>query len=394
MNSWDDIIANRLDKIDHKRECRAKIIGDSRHLVLSNTSYLNWTSFNYLSLSNHPVVVDALVKASLNYGISSTAAPTLCGYSNEHEKLAIELAAWLGYEKCLLFTSGYQIAVGLFSQLADTNTTIWLDKNCHASHIDGILLSKAKFVTFTPETLNHVILQIKSQPTRLHIILTEATFSMDGTCSYLPQLIALKNDCREHILLIIDDAHGLGALGGNGLGTLEQLNLEHANIDLLIGTLGKSFASHGGFIAGSSLIINYLQQTVRSFLYSTCLPAGIAAASRASLDIIKSAEGIKLRQRLAQNIVHFNELSRFYNLPVYRQDLNMSAIQLLVFDDEAIVKKIANQLLEQGILCGCIVYPTVAKSLPRIRISINAGHLVEDIEQLCYSLSKAVLKYV
>src|SRR6185437_9605869 len=373
MHTWNCTIGKRLYKITHKRECRAKTMFNPRQMVLSSKTYLNWVSFNYLGLSNHPAVIGAFSEASNKYGIGSTGAPTLCGYSDEHEKLAMELAIWLGYEKCLLFTSGYQLAVGLYSQLADINTTIWLDKNCHASHIDGILLSKAKFVTFGAETIDNVMQQIKLQKSKLHIVLSEGTFSMDGTCTYLHKLICLKRDCPENVLLIIDDAHGIGAFGKNGLGTFEQLNLENLSIDLFIGTLGKAFASHGGFIAGSSLLINYLQQTVRSLLFSTCLPAGIAAASRASLKIIRSDEGLRLREMLDGNINYFDELSRFYDLPIYQQQSNTSAIQLLAFDNEALVKNISNQLLEQGLLCGCIIYPSVAKSLPRIRISINAG---------------------
>lgn len=393
MHSWNDIIARRLDKIIYKRKYMAKTRFDSREIIVSDRSYLNWVSFNYLGLASHPAVIDAFIKAGNKYGVGSTGAPTLCGYSDEHKELAIELASWLGYEKCLLFTSGYQLAVGLFKQLADINTTIWLDKNCHASHIDGILSSKARFVTFNAETIDSVILEIKAQDERRHIVVSEGIFSMDGACTYLHKLISLKQDCPDNVLLVVDDAHGIGAFGKNGLGTFEQLNLKNSYIDLFIGTLGKAFASHGGFIAGASFLIDYLQQTVRSLLFSTCLPAAIAAAARASLRIINSDEGRSLRRCLQQNIRYFHDLANHYNLEIYMRDANFSAIQLLVFDNENLVKTISGQLLDLGILCGGIVYPTVSKTQPRIRISINAGHLPHDVEFLCDSLSKTMLKY-
>lgn len=390
MHSWNDIIGERLHKIANKRKCLAKVSVDPRQMIVSGASYLNWTSFNYLGLASHPLLVDSLATASQGYGVGSTGAPTLCGFSDEQEQLSIELAKWLGFEKSLLFTSGYQLAVGIFAQLVDKNTTIWLDRNCHASHIDGILLSRARFVTFTDDTINDAIEQIKAQDTRRHIIVTEGTFSMDGTCGYLPQIIQLKQELAENLLLIVDDAHGVGIFGENGFGTFEQLNLQHTHIDLFIGTLGKAFACHGGFVAGSALLIDYLQQTVRSLLFSTCLPAGIAAATRTSLEIISSAEGLKLRQQLSANIAYFSELSKGYNLPIYNPNLNISAIQLLIFNDEGTVKDLHKRLLEQNILCGSIMYPAVAKSQPRIRISLNAGHLPADIELLCHHLREFV----
>jgi len=390
MTAWHKLIAARLTAITPLREFRAKTVCAPKSLITEDHTYVNWVSNDYLGLSTHPYLQKAANGAIEKYGIGSTGAPSLSGSSLIQDQLAHELANWLGFDKCLLFNSGYQLNVGLFSQLVDNNTTIWLDKNIHASHIDGILLAKAKLATFSKDTLDNAIDKISEQTTRRHIVLSEGTFSMDGTCTYLHKLIDLKKAHNANVLLIIDDAHGIGALGTEGLGSLEQLQIDRQHIDLLIGTLGKAFGSHGGFIAGSRLLIDYLQQSVRSLLFSTSLPACIAAASKASLRVIQSPEGHALRITLADNIRTFQALSQHYHLPLYQQETNQSPIQLLVFDDEQKVSELFNTLLAQKQLVGRILYPTVAKAAPRIRISLNANHTEDDIDLLCRSLQQGI----
>ena len=380
MHSWDNWFNNQYNKIGQARIKRIRTEYNSKLFVSNSGSQLNLISNDYLGLTNHPQLRNALNQASNTFGVGSTGAPTLSGYTTEHEKLSTSMANWLGYDKCLLFNSGYQLNIGLYSQLVDKNTIIWLDKNCHASHIDGVLLSGSKFNTFTTYTVDITIAKIKQLPQLRHIIITEGSFSMDGTCTYLTKLLDLKRESPDNILLIIDDAHGIGTLGNNGLGTLEQLNITYQNVDLLIGTFSKAFASHGGFICGSGFIINYLSQTVRSQLFSTYLPACIAAASNASLEIIISNEGEQLRQRLTANISQFQVVSKKYMLPVANLPHNISPIQVLKFDNEDQVRDLSQQLLNYGVLVGNIFYPTVKKSEPRIRISLTSSLTNADIE--------------
>ena len=390
MQSWNNWFDSQHNDLSQSRIRRLKTQYDQRLFIDSNSSYLNLISNDYLGLANHPKLKTALIKASDTFGVGSTGAPTLSGYTTEHEKLSINMANWLGFEKCLLFNSGYQLNVGLYSQLIDKNTIIWLDKNCHASHIDGVLLSGARFHTFTSLTIDNAILKIKQEPQLLHIIITEGSFSMDGTCAYLTILINLKSESPENILLIIDDAHGIGALGNDGFGTLEQLRLSYQHVDLLIGTFSKAFASQGGFICGTGLIIDYLVQSVRSQLFSTYLPACIAAASNASLEVITSPEGEQLRNTLASNVSYFQLISKKYNLPVANLACNVSPIQVLIFDDENKVKNLTQQLFNNRILVGNIFYPTVKKSEPRVRISLTSSLTYEDIEAVCYTLHENI----
>jgi 8-amino-7-oxononanoate synthase len=391
MQSWNEWFDNQHNCLSQSRIRRSKIQYDQRFFIDNNSSYLNLISNDYLDLANHLALTTALNQASNIFGVGSTGAPTLSGYTIEHKKLSINMASWLGFDKCLLFNSGYQLNVGLYNQLVDKDTIIWLDKNYHASHIDGILLSGARFNTFTPYTLDNTILKIKHKPNSRHIIVTEGSFSMDGTCTYLASLIHLKSESPENILLIIDDAHGIGALGQNGFGTLEQLGLSYQHVDLLIGTFSKAFASHGGFICGAKYMIEYLTQTVRSQIFSTYLPACIAAASNASLAVITSIEGQQLRNKLANNISQFQLTGKKYNLPVANLPCNISPIQVLIFNNETQVKYLSQQLLDNGILAGNIFHPTVKKSEPRIRISLTSSITNTDIEAICYTLYKHIV---
>ncbi len=380
MVKWSDYIAKQYESLLVLRSRIPRLSGNARYLNTKTKKHLNFISNDYLGLSTNIEVIEAFNKASSIYGLGSTGAPTLSGYTEEDYLLSTEIASWLGFNRCLLFNSGFQLNVGIYSQLVDSNTMLWLDKNCHASHIDGILLSKAKFSSFTDANIDIMIDKIRQKPETRHLILTEGSFSMDGTCSYLNKLFQLKKAYPDNILLIIDDAHGVGAIGNNGFGTIEQLELQTNDVDLFIGTFGKAFGTHGGFICGNENIIEYLQQSVRSQIYSTNLPPSIAAATRKSLEIIKSEEGLALRKRLVDNISHFRRLTDKNNSTHHQNIIyNQSPIQLLIFSDSNKLDAMHTRLFDNNILVGKIKYPTVPKDKPRLRISLNSLHLNQDI---------------
>lgn len=392
MANWRELIQQKNNAMPNLRTLRAKTVHNPRQLICGSHSLLNFISNDYLGLNGHPYLDKALINAVHIYGTGSTGAPSLSGYSEEHAKLASKLANWLGFEDCLLFNSGYQLNVGLFSQLCESNTQVWLAKNCHASHIDGILLAKARFSSFDETQIAQMQQKIAKNLGQHHLIIAEGTFSMDGTYPRLAELIQLKRTYPEQILLVIDDAHGVGALGTNGHGSLEQQQLNHLEIDLYIGTLGKSFASHGGFIAGDQKLINYLRQSVRSQIFSTMLPAMQAAVSNASLELIQGPVGYNLRQTLVENINHFKFCANQLGLKLHSPDSNTSAIQLVMLNNLTELTQQHNSLLQQNILTAKIAYPTVAKAHPRLRISLSAAHTKTDIENLVNNLAKAQFK--
>lgn len=397
MNLWQDTIENGVNSLFIRRTRYPKIQGSNTQLITVNRSYLNFVSNDYLGLSQNEEIKEAMITAIQKYGIGSTGAATLSGFHQEEIQFRDNLAKWLGFPSALTFSSGYQLSLGIYKQLVDmlgkkgNNLAIkvWLDKKCHASHIDGLLLAKAKLTTFAAESIDEVIAKIKTEDDRLHIILTEGVFSMDGACTYLDKIIALKKENHSgNIMLIVDDAHGIGTLGENGRGFCSNFDMEE--IDLLIGTLGKAFATHGGFICGNNVLIDYLEQTVRSHIYTTCLPPAIFAASNKSLSIIRSVVGDNLRQKLFENIKNFLSLAKKYNLPVYNLGHNLSPIQLLMFDNQELVKKIYARLLAANIMIGRMLYPTVSINAPRLRISITAEHKHEHLLLLCESISNVL----
>lgn len=388
MLSWDSFIQEKTRQIPNLRTWRAKSGYSQRYLQLVEQRLLNFVSNDYLGLNGDPRLIQALQDGAARYGSGSTGAPSMSGYSQEHAQLSRNLATWLGFADCLLFNSGYQLNVGLFSALIDSNTHVWFAKNSHASHIDGILLAKAKFTTFTQQQTSSMICAIETDPTKLHIILCEGSFSMDGSCNYLAQLLELKQKFPQQILLIIDDAHGIGALGKSGYGTLEQQRLDHRQVDLYIGTLGKAFASHGGFVAGNAAHIHYLRHSVRSQIFSTMLPPAQVAVSNAALAIIQSDEGTQLRNKLAQNIATFKQLALNSEINIYQAEGNISAIQLVMLKDLNQLNLLHQHLLDKQILVGKIAYPTVAKNAPRLRISLTSAHTYDDIANLVTTLAE------
>ncbi len=386
--NWDYYINDCCDKLTTKRTRLVKINNNPRYLITATHKLLNFISNDYLGLSTNPQLKSAMRAAINSYGAGSTGSANLSGYTKEHELLQTSLAKWLGFEACLLFNSGYQLNVSIFSKLTDLNTHIWLDKNCHASIIDGVLLSRAKFTTFSSNNIDNIIATILTKTQQRHIIISEGTFSMDGLCHYWHKLIELKKSNYKNILLVIDDAHGVGAIGHQGFGSLECQNIDLSYIDLFIGTLGKAFASHGAFICGKSNIIYYLTQTVRSQIFSTNLPPSITAASNAALAIINSDAGKLLRHKLMSNIKYFGQLATKHHLNIVQN--NNSPIQLLIFNNEEKVIRIYEQLLKQNIIVGKIFYPTVAKHAPRIRISLSTKHTKNDIKQLVHYMQNMI----
>ncbi len=383
LNSWNDEINKKNLQIKNPKNRLPRSLHNSQKLIVGNLSYLNFMSNDYLGLSINSILKDALIQGIERFGVGSTGAPSLSGYTEIQQQLENQMAKWLNFEKCLVFNSGYHIGVGIFNKLIDSDTQIWLDKNCHASHIDGILLARMKFTTFKAENILKVMDIISQKPQIKHLILTEGTFSMNGICSYLELLLDFKRH-KPNILLVIDDAHGVGSMGDNGFGTLEKLGLNYKLVDLFIGTFAKSFGGYGGFICGNLNLVNYLQETVTSQIYSSCLPPAIYAANLAALKIIQSRLGYELRQNLVSKIEYFIKLCLEYDLPLYKN--NLSPIQLFIFKENFEVIQIYEGLLNLQIIVGKILYPTVSKDKPRLRISLNVNLTMSDIKLLCDSI--------
>jgi 8-amino-7-oxononanoate synthase len=293
------------------------------------------------------------------------------------------LAEFTGRERALLFSTGYMANMGLIQALVGSGDTILADKLNHASLTDGALLSRAQLRRYPHGDIDQLrkFLQVSSPGEKL--ITTDAVFSMDGDIAPLPELAKLAQEYNAW--LMVDDAHGLGVLGNNGAGTLEHYGLTSAETPILMGTLGKALGSAGAFIAGSEALIEYLIQSARAYMYTTAMPAALAAATLASLRVITAEP--ERRKRLHERVSHFQQKASQLDLKLLP---STTPIQGVIIGDNLKALTLSERLFEQGFMVAAIRPPTVPKGTARLRITLSADHNEAQIEALLVALSASM----
>jgi 8-amino-7-oxononanoate synthase len=285
----------------------------------------------------------------------------------------------------LVFSSGYAAALGTIPALVGKGDTVILDKLAHASLIDASRLSGATVRTFPHNDmarLEKLLEKIATAEGRV-LLVTESIFSMDGDAAPLPELVALKE--KFGAWLLVDEAHATGLYGTTGAGLLSEAGLS-LHVEIIMGTLSKALGSLGGYIAGSRVLIDWLVNRARSFIYSTALPPGVIAASHAAIEIARGLEGSTLRAQLRENIAHFH--SRLP--PAWKnQTLSSSAIQPLICGEAEAALRLSAALREAGFLIPAIRYPTVPRHAARLRVTLSAAHSGKDIDALNRALATA-----
>ena len=250
---------------------------------------LAFCSNDYLGLASHPELVEALAEGARRWGAGSGASHLVSGHSLAHAELEQELARWLQPHipaaQALLFCSGFMANLALMTALGDAQTTLLADKLNHASLIDGALLAKARLQRYPHGRLDQLERLLRDCQTPLKLIVTDAVFSMDGDLADLPELLRLAEAYDAWV--VVDDAHGFGVLGVQGHGSLEHFGLCSERL-ILIGTLGKALGTFGAFVAGSDILIDYLIQRARTYIYTTAPPPALAAATRAALGLARA----------------------------------------------------------------------------------------------------------
>ncbi len=266
---------------------------------------LNFAGNDYLGLSRHNALIAAAREATAQRGTGSGASRLVTGTDSTVLTLEAQLAAWKQKEAALVFSSGFAAALGTLPALVGKGDTVILDKLAHASLIDGARLSGATVRTFPHNDLTRLesLLQKVASPETRTLVVTESIFSMDGDAALLREIVELKD--RFGAWLMVDEAHATGLYGATGAGLIAEAGLS-ARVEIVMGTLSKALGSIGGYIAGSRPLVDWLINRARSFIYSTALPPGAIAASRAAIDIASSAEGSELRDRLRRNITLFH----------------------------------------------------------------------------------------
>lgn len=342
---------------------------------------LNFCSNDYLGLANHPDVVAAFKQAADEFGVGSGSSHLVCGHTQLHHQLEQQLADFVGRDRVLLFSTGYMANLGVVNALLGKNDFIFQDKLNHASLLDAGLLSGARFQRFLHNDIASLEKKLQKSGTGRKLIAVDAVFSMDGDLAPLPELAKLAE--QYDACLMADDAHGIGVLGQHGAGCAERVNLDQQQLPILMGTLGKSFGSFGAFIAGSDDLIETLIQFSRSYIYTTALPPAVAAASIASLNIIKN--DVMRRQHLQDLITLFKTRAQALGLPLMP---STTAIQPLLVGDSEKALKISEFLFANGFWVSAIRPPTVPLNSSRLRITLTAAHTVQQLEQLLSALAE------
>lgn len=344
--------------------------------------YLNFCSNDYLGLANHPDLLQSFKKAADTHGVGSGASHLINGHSSAHQNLELELAEFTGRDRALLFSTGYMANLGVISALCGRNDAVIEDKLNHASLIDAAILSRATLKRYRHNDVAHLDQTLTNSKGNRKLVVTDGVFSMDGDIAPMTELAAVAK--QHQAWLMVDDAHGIGFLGEQGTGTLEQFNLSQQDVPVLMGTLGKALGTFGAFIAGSEELIETLIQNARTYIYTTALPPAVAAATRTSLGLIKTESW--RRQHLADLISTFRSGAEQLGLDLMP---STTPIQPLQIGNAARAMAISEQLREKGFLISAIRPPTVPEGTSRLRITLTAGHSHQHIEALLAALEQA-----
>ncbi|MDP2941522.1 MAG: 8-amino-7-oxononanoate synthase [Candidatus Omnitrophota bacterium] len=342
--------------------------------------YIDFSSNDYLGLSGHPKLKQSIREAVDRFGTANPASRLMSGDLELYHQLEEKIACFKNKEAGLLFNSGYQANTGIISALYGRGDCIFCDRLAHASLMDGIILSRAKFWRFTHNDPNHLEAILKKQRSRFKnaLIVTESVFSMDGDKAPLKELAQLKE--RYDCAIFVDEAHATGIFGRNGSGLVEEAGLT-MQIDFIMGTFSKALAGFGAYLAASKKIVDYLVNTCRSFIYSTALPPAVIACNLQSLALIK--EEPQRRKRLLRNAAYFRAGLKERGLHA-RGD---TQIVPLIIGDSAKAVEFSRKLEEKGYWVPAVRPPTVPATEARLRFSLTACHgkeiLTRLIEDIC-----------
>jgi len=346
-------------------------------VVLDGRPLLSFASNDYLGLAAHPALQEA-VRESLLYGVGSGASHLLTGHHALHHGLETQLAAFVGLPAALLFSTGYMANLAVLTSLLGRHDTVFSDRLNHASLVDAALLSRARHRRYRHADMAHLASLLADATSDTKLIATDAVFSMDGDVAPIEDLLDLAE--RYDAWLYVDDAHGFGVLGNTGRGVLEGLALASDRL-IYMATLGKAAGVAGAFVAGHPVLMDWLVNAGRSYIYTTAMPPLMAAAVARSLDVM--AQEAWRRDRLR---AHVDRLKAGLATLPWPLMPSSTPIQPLLVGDNQKAMAVSSDLLQRGILLPAIRPPTVPEGTARLRISLSAAHDSEDIETLIQAL--------
>ena len=390
-----NLLREKLAKYDAPQKAKAAGIypyfreiesDQDTEVSIGGKKVLMFGSNAYLGLTNHPKVTEAAIEATKKYGTGCAGSRFLNGTLDIHVQLEKRLAEFVGKEDAMSFSTGFQVNEGILSCMTGREDYIIWDEFDHASIIEGIRLSFSTKLKYKHNDMESLEKQLqKCEPDKIKLIVTDGVFSMEGDIANLPEIIRLAKKYNANVM--VDEAHSIGVFGKNGRGTCDHFGVAN-DVDLIMGTFSKSFASLGGFIAADKDTINYLRHHARTYIFSaSCTPASIAAAN-ASLDImLNEPERMESLWKLTN-----------YALDGFRQmgceigNTSTPIIPLFIRDNN-LTFTIVRELFDNGIFVNPVVSPAVASQDTLIRFSLMATHTIEQLDFALDSIRKIFKKH-
>ncbi len=344
-------------------------------LTVDGKKVLNFCSNNYLGLANHPALIAAAKKATDEMGVGPGAVRSIAGTMTLHVELEKRLAQFKGVEAAITFQSGFTANLATIPALVNKEDVIFSDRLNHASIIDGARLSGAKIIPYDHNDVKSLEEQIKTNLSqyRRALIVTDGVFSMDGDIAPLPDIyeVAKKYD----ILLMVDDAHGEGVLGKGGRGIVDHFGL-HGKVDVEVGTMSKAFGVMGGIVAGKAVIVEWLRQRGRPFLFSSAMTVPDAAACLAAVDLLE--DSTQLVDQLWSNAKYFKTEMKTLGFNTGASETPITPVML---GEAPLAQQFSRELFDAGVFGMALGFPTVPQGKARIRVMISAAHSKDDLDK-------------
>lgn len=351
------------------------------HITIDGRDMLNFCANNYLGLANHPRLREAAKKAIDAYGIGPTAVRSIAGTMTLHQQLEEKLAAFKHAEAVITLQSGFTANLATIPALVGKGDVIFSDRLNHASIIDGCRLSRAAIVAYEHNDVDDLRRKIEATTDyNRRLIVTDGVFSMDGDIAPLPEIYEVAK--AYDILLMVDDAHGEGVLGKGGRGIVDHFDL-HGKVDIEVGTMSKAFGVIGGVVAGKQVIIDWLRQRARPFLFSSAMTVPDVAACLEGVAMLEESEA--LVQQLWNNAEFFKREMKNLGFNVGHSQTPIVPVMLGEAD---LAQQFSKKLFERGVFAMAITFPTVPQGTARIRVMNSAAHTQADLEKALAAFAK------
>ncbi|PGS09401.1 8-amino-7-oxononanoate synthase [Bacillus pseudomycoides] len=375
--TWNLHFHSSLNRLKEKSQYRHVVMTEQAEepwLIRNGKRMLNLASNNYLGLAGDRRLKEASIVATKEYGVGATASRLVVGNYALYEEVEQSVCDWKETEKAIIVNSGYSANVGAISSLVGRHDIVFSDKLNHASIVDGIMLSGAEHKRYRHNDLEYLERLLQMAPVaKRKLIVTDTVFSMDGDVAHLKELIMLKE--KYGALLMVDEAHAGGIYGKHGAGLAHVEQGLSEGIDIHMGTFSKALGCYGAYLAGDAICIDYMKNTMRSFIFTTALPPGTLGAMKRAIEIVKEDEG--RRQRLLENGAYFRNALEEVGFNI--GDSSTHIVPIIVASNEATLH-FSEKLQEAGIAAIAIRPPTVPYNSSRIRFAVTSEHTKADLQ--------------